>query len=259
MLHRYNFWSADGLEMVAHIGDQGRPVVLLHGAGVNASTNWIDNGIASHMEEGEIRPIALDLRGHGESAKPTEAAAYHPDRFAEDVMSLADSLGLDGYAVAGYSLGCRYALATAATDPRVERLVLGELAMATILSSGDPEARRRREEMLDALDDPDSVEDPLRRRMAHEGLARLKAMGIERMPLVERALFAALSEPWTPAYDKIRQSILVLLGQEGGAAEQDRAELSTRLPQAQFHTVPGNHMTALLTPEFVSALVDFLR
>ena len=48
--------------------------------------------------------IALDLRGHGESGKPHDAAQYG-FKMSEDIARLLDHLDLDKAHVLGYSLG----------------------------------------------------------------------------------------------------------------------------------------------------------
>ncbi len=51
-----------------------------------------------------------DLRGHGDSAKPHDAAAYPPDVLADDGFALIEHLGLAEYDLGGYSLGGRTTL-----------------------------------------------------------------------------------------------------------------------------------------------------
>ncbi len=69
--------------------------------------------------------VAPDLRGHGQSTKPDQEAAYSLATFGGDVVGLADALGWDGFALLGHSMGGMIAQVVATGAPeRVEALVL---------------------------------------------------------------------------------------------------------------------------------------
>ena len=79
------------------------------------------------------RVIRYDTRGHG--ASPVTPGPYSTDVLTEDVVALADSLGLERFAVVGLSLGGAIGQTLAATRPeRVSSLVL----CCTGPSFGDP-------------------------------------------------------------------------------------------------------------------------
>src|ERR1700748_3503327 len=95
----------DGAKLAYRELGQGRPVVLIHGYFSNAVTNWIRYGHAATIAGRGFRVVMPDLRGHGDSAKPHDPAAYPPDVLADDGLALVDHLGLDDYRLARYSLG----------------------------------------------------------------------------------------------------------------------------------------------------------
>ncbi len=80
----------------------GTPVVLLHGNG-GSLQSWIDSGIAAALER-DYRVLALDARGHGQSGKPRDAAAYGR-QMGLDVVRLLDHLGIQRAHMVGYSMG----------------------------------------------------------------------------------------------------------------------------------------------------------
>ncbi|MGE0359330.1 MAG: alpha/beta fold hydrolase [Vicinamibacterales bacterium] len=80
----------------------GEPVVLLHGNG-GSLQGWIDAGIAATLAR-DYRVIALDARGHGQSGKPRDAAAYGR-QMGLDVVRLLDHLGIRRAHMVGYSMG----------------------------------------------------------------------------------------------------------------------------------------------------------
>ncbi len=75
-LHR---WAAsDGVELAWHEKGEGRPLVLLHGLFSDAAMNWIKFGHAERLAAAGYRVIMPDLRAHGASSAPHDAAAYPP-------------------------------------------------------------------------------------------------------------------------------------------------------------------------------------
>ncbi|MTH78377.1 alpha/beta fold hydrolase [Paracoccus aestuariivivens] len=70
----------------------------------------------------DFRVITFDYTGLGQS---TGTASYRPERLADDVIDLADALGIDTFALGGWSLGGLAAqVATTRIPRRVSHLVL---------------------------------------------------------------------------------------------------------------------------------------
>lgn len=103
--------TSDGLDIryiaCAKLGlaDAGPVVVLLHPAGADAESTWYTSGVFGTLEGRGFCPVALDLRGHGESSKPHTAAAYDVERLQRDVVESLDALGVSRAHFHGYSLG----------------------------------------------------------------------------------------------------------------------------------------------------------
>lgn len=100
-------------------GEQGPPVVCIHGLTANAFCfQALADTLAPHH-----RVFAYDLRGRGDSDKPEEG--YSVPIHAEDLAQLIDELGLEKPAIIGHSLGALIALYFAAHYPdRLSKLVL---------------------------------------------------------------------------------------------------------------------------------------
>lgn len=82
-------------------GPAGAPVVvLLHGWSSTADLTWSQSyrALAQHY-----RVIALDHRGHGRGIRAAERFCL--DDCADDVVALADALGIDRFIPVGYSMG----------------------------------------------------------------------------------------------------------------------------------------------------------
>lgn len=82
-------------------GHAGDALVLLHGF-TGDVTDW------RHQVEDlarEHRLLAMDHRGHGRSGAPPDRTSYTIERMAEDVLLLADCLGLERFHLVGHSMG----------------------------------------------------------------------------------------------------------------------------------------------------------
>ncbi|MDB5712515.1 MAG: alpha/beta hydrolase [Sphingomonas bacterium] len=100
----------------------GIPLILLHGF-PESSLAW--RKVMRPLGERGFRVLAPDMRGCGRSDMPDGIEAYALDRLVEDVIGLADALGLPTFALAGHDWGGIVAWAVAARHPaRVRRLTI---------------------------------------------------------------------------------------------------------------------------------------
>jgi pimeloyl-ACP methyl ester carboxylesterase len=92
--------------------DEGVPMLLIHGFGNDAHI-WDDFApvVAEHYQV-----LALDLRGHGDSAWDPEGR-YDYDNHVADVEALTTALGIERMVVVGHSLGGRVAMLYAGQHP----------------------------------------------------------------------------------------------------------------------------------------------
>jgi 3-oxoadipate enol-lactonase len=120
----------------------GPAVVLLH-------SSVCDRRMWEPFDAAGFTQIRPDFRGFGESPFPSE-----PWDNAEDVIALADSLGIEQFSVVGASMGGRIALEVAARRPsRVTSLVLLCSALRGFPSTPDADAfDEQEEELLDKRD-----------------------------------------------------------------------------------------------------------
>lgn len=138
-------------------GGEGLPVLLLHG--MSGNTHWWD-GVAPRLSG--VRPIALDLRGHGESGWAEELAAYRIESFAEDVEAARRALGLGEFAIAAHSFGARVALEVAARAPEgLARLAVVDF-LCEVLPGALDRFTRARAQMQPVYDDAEKILDRFR-------------------------------------------------------------------------------------------------
>jgi len=105
----------DGVVIHYEVTGAGRPLVLLHGWLCDGSW-WSETGYIDDLRQDHML-INIDMRGHGQSGKPHEPAAYHGASFVGDVLAVGDAEGLDRFAIWGLSYGGWVSWLTASAAP----------------------------------------------------------------------------------------------------------------------------------------------
>ena len=104
--------SIDGLDFHCQDwGGEGRPIVLLHGLASSCRIWHLTAPILAR----DFSVIAMDQRGHGDSAKPDHG--YDFARVSRDAAGLIGAKGLNDPIVVGHSWGGDVALELAAAHP----------------------------------------------------------------------------------------------------------------------------------------------
>jgi len=240
--------SFDGVELSVRTLGQGRPVVLVHGFLSTAKVNWEDYGTAQLLAERGFQVILPDLRGHGASDAPADPGAYPPDVLAMDLAAITRHLGLTDYDLVGYSLGSRTVLrAVVAQGLSPRRMVLAGMGAPGIM-----DANSRINWFVETIRNRETA-----KPLTPEGrVARfLKSTGAN----ADAAIHVLQSHVNTPRETLAQLNLPVLV--LAGAKDDDNgsaAELANCIPGARFQEVPGDHMSAITTPEFREAIADFL-
>lgn len=118
--------TADGVRVAFEIAGEGEPVLLVHGFGSDRRQNWRSPGWYDMLDRAGYAVIALDCRGHGESGKPHDSAAYEERTMAGDIALVLQAAGCASAFVMGYSMGGAIALRFAHQHPeQVKGLVTG--------------------------------------------------------------------------------------------------------------------------------------
>jgi pimeloyl-ACP methyl ester carboxylesterase len=112
--------KGDGLQINVAIWEgKGKPILCVHGITANCRC-W--DVLAAELAP-EHRVFAMDLRGRGQSDKPSEG--YSMEYHTRDIKCLLDDLGIQRAVIMGHSLGAFIGLVFGAEYPdRVDRLIL---------------------------------------------------------------------------------------------------------------------------------------
>jgi pimeloyl-ACP methyl ester carboxylesterase len=229
----------------------GDPIVLVHGFASNKEVNWVNPGWVPTLTRDNRRVIALDNRGHGQSAKLYNDADYHTDRMASDTAALIAHLSLGRADVMGYSLGARIGAVVAARHPaQVRSVILGGVGIKLIEVAGLHHDVARSLE-LPSIDDVTDRQGKAFRLFAEQTKSDLRALAAclrgSRQAL-RREELAAVQAP-----------VLVAAGTKDDIAGSP-AELAALFPHGQSLDIPGrDHMVAVGDRVFKAAVLEFLK
>jgi pimeloyl-ACP methyl ester carboxylesterase len=243
-----HFWTAsDGVELAWHELGEGRPVVLLHGLFSDAQMNWIKFGHAERVATEGFRVIMPDLRAHGQSGKPHDAARYPKGILARDLRELVAHLDLTDFDLGGFSLGSRTVVEAVGEGMRPRRAILGGAGL-----EGLQNWERRKQFFRDAIDEFDTA------ARGNPHWLAIQFMKTMKVDLKAAALllgsFVDAEDQWLKAFT---MPTLVVCGSEdhdNGSGEK----LAEALPDGRFEQVTGTHMSSVTKDEFGEAFASFL-
>jgi pimeloyl-ACP methyl ester carboxylesterase len=234
----------------------GAALVLLHGF----TDSWFSFSRVMPLLPPELRLIAPDLRGHGDSDRP--AAGYRVSDMADDIVRLMDALRISQAVVVGHSMGSFVARRVAAlASTRVQRLVLVGAA-----TSADNQAVRELKQTVDRLTDPIS-RDYVRGFQTSMVAQPVQPSFMEAVVAIscrtparvwQAALAGLLDEPASPV--RLACRTLVLGGRQDAVfSATEQMVLARQFPRGELELVDGiGHSLHWENPaKFVSALARF--
>ena len=261
------FFDSNGVRIRYVEQGNGPAIVLMHGYTGTLDRHFLANGVFAELAK-DHRVIAFDLRGHGKSDKPHDAAAYG-EVMASDVARLLDHLKIQRAHVIGYSLGAMIAgrLATKHSERLISVAYVASLPVREQDSYLDKFAEESVKELESdipfrsltlALQPPGSkppTDDEMRKMMA---------------PLVAANDVKALAALWRgyrtlivqdSALSSVPVPMMVLIGSEDASAPGVPAFTKAH-PHIRTLVVPGAQhggpQGVMRQPEFMAALREFL-
>ena len=208
----------------------GDPILLIHGFASNRVVNWANTLWIKTLLHAGFRVIAFDNRGHGESEKLYDPAAYESSIMAEDARRLLDHLGIERADVMGYSMGARITAHLALQHPaRVRSALLGGLGIHLVEGVGLPLG------IADAMEAPslDSLTDPQQRMF--RAFAEQTRSDLKALAACIRGSRQVLSRA---EVGRIRAPTLISVGTTDTVAGSAHA-LAPLIPNARALDIPG--------------------
>jgi pimeloyl-ACP methyl ester carboxylesterase len=241
----------NGAVEIAYLDEgKGDPIVLVHGFASSKNVNWVYPAWVSELRKNGRRVIALDNRGHGDSAKLYDPEQYHIGTMAGDVAALMDHLNIERADMMGYSLGARMTAFLAQRQPqRLRSAILGGIGIGLIEGGGPGE------NVAEALEAPslDDVTDPVGRTFrafADQTRSDRRALaaclrGSRRLMTRDEA--ASITVP-----------VLIAVGTSDEIAGSAQA-LGKIIPGAKVLDIPNrDHMRAVGDKVYKTGVLDFL-
>ncbi|HVL01314.1 MAG TPA: alpha/beta hydrolase [Dongiaceae bacterium] len=254
--------QVNGLELAAkQWGDPDAPAIIaLHG--------WLDNAasydrLAPALKDHRV--IALDFAGHGFSSHRPDGVRYHTIDNVDDVIGLADALGLQQFILIGHSMGAGIATYVAGSFPeRISKLVLIE-GIGSQTNKGE-EAPRILRKAVDDLRKTNAKRKPVYETREDAIHTRAHAIGVISVdasthicnrglvpagegftwrsdPRLKMSSAIRLTEEMVTAYlQQLTMPVLLIRGRHSFFATektlQDRAD---RIPNCRHALLDGNH------------------
>jgi pimeloyl-ACP methyl ester carboxylesterase len=249
------------------------PVVCVHGY---TSSAQAFNALARRFHD-RYHFVAMDVRGHGESAWSPAGAYQYRDQVG-DLAAVVDKLGLSRFTLIGTSMGGIIAMAYAGAHPdRLTHLVLNDIGpdvevgsqRITQMVGGRPDefgtlddamAYRRQVSPIvagRALDDQRELAlGVLRQRPDGRWIWKMDPAYIQQRVKIGPPERPAL---W-PALQRVTCPTLVVWGSDSDVLSEAQARrMADTLANGELVTVPGvGHAPTLVEPAVVAALERFL-
>jgi pimeloyl-ACP methyl ester carboxylesterase len=242
----------NGAVEIAYLDEgEGDPIILVHGFASSKNVNWVYPTWVSELRKNGRRVIALDNRGHGESAKLYDPAQYSIPTMAGDVLALMDHLGIPQADMMGYSMGGRMTAWLGLNEPqRLRSAILGGIGIGGLIEGTGPG-----ESVAEALEAPtlDDVTDAVGRTFrafADQTRSDRRALaaclrGTRNLMTKEQAA-------------RIDVPVLIAVGSADDVAGSAQA-LGDIIPGSEVLDIPNrDHMRAVGDKVYKAGVLDFL-
>lgn len=262
------FISVNGLRL--HYLDWGSPdkppFIMLHGIGRVAHS--FDH-IAPHFTA-RYHVMAIDMRGHGDSAWSPEGA-YLVEDYVKDLEAVVQQLNLHGLTLLGNSTGGRVVQVYAGLHPdRMARLVVEDVGPERTNEIASAFARRvqqedkgwaSEDELVASLMKNSKISEELQRNYAHFG-SKVREDGRvvwKRDPNLVKGFVP--TELWQYVRKINCPTIYILGGASSIVPPETQKELKATLPSVEIVTMPGlGHYPHVESPgDYLKIVTEFLN
>ncbi|WP_067934351.1 2-succinyl-6-hydroxy-2,4-cyclohexadiene-1-carboxylate synthase [Alicyclobacillus kakegawensis] len=248
----------------------GRPLLLLHGF-TGRGAVWRPFADAWPG----WRMIAVDLLGHGDTDAPDPNRCVMEQQ-VQDLLRLMEVLGERRFAVLGYSMGGRVALALAVMRPESVLGLVLESSSPGLRSAGERADRRRADERLAAFLEERGLEPFVERweslplfatqgRLPPQVLARQRAIRLAQRPSGLAASLRGLGTGCQPSYwpqlRRLRMPTCLVTGDLDEKYTQIAKQMQECNPRLGRQVIQGaGHTVHLERPDaFAQTVAGFLR
>jgi pimeloyl-ACP methyl ester carboxylesterase len=237
------FTSFDSTKIYYEVKGDGYPIILIHGFS-GTGQGWKSCAVYGDLLKAGYKVILIDQRGNGQSDKPHNESAYANDAEAKDIIGLISSLNIRHYDAVGYSRGSIILSRLLVLDKRIHKAVIGGMGDAYT----NPDWPRRIHAYKALMGDTTlhDVDDMVK---------YIRSQHFDELSLAYQQKY----QPSTSVQElaAVRKSVLIIRGTEDKENGSETG-LNKLIPHSQLAYVPGNHNTAIRTPEFSAAVLKFM-
>jgi pimeloyl-ACP methyl ester carboxylesterase len=254
-------FDSGGVKIHYVVEGKGEPLLLIHGFATNARLQWMTSGIFKALAK-DHRVIAMDVRGHGDSGKPSDPKKYGTE-MVEDVVRLLDHLKIDKAHVVGYSMGALITGKLLGTHP--DRLLSATLGGTGVFPEG-VSLPPHLEKLAESLEQGKGM-GSMMMAMTPPGKSKPSAGAIRsanRLVGDNGKALAAVVRSWNTlgvSREKLEDNKVPTLALIGSAdpLKEGFDFMKEGMANLKFVTIDGaTHLNAPNNPKFISSLRSFL-
>jgi pimeloyl-ACP methyl ester carboxylesterase len=255
------YFDSSGVQIHYLFEGRGEAVVLIHGFVVDGYIQWALPGVMRSLAKDHL-VIALDVRGHGKSGKPTETEKYGTE-MVEDVVRLLDHLEIKKAHVVGYSMGALITGKLLATHP--DRLLSATLGGCGAFPEGVQQPEYL-EKLAQSLEEGKGL-GPLMKALSPSGKANPPAVVstiTNRLVRENGKALAAVVRSWKDlgvSKEKLKSNkvpTLALIGSKDPLKESIEL-MKDEMENLEVIVIDGaNHLSTYTNPKFIRSLRKFM-
>lgn len=257
---------------------RGDPLITVHGLNENTAY-WSLPGVTGKLA-GSCRVMSMDMRGHGRSVVTGDPPGFNADTVGDDIIGLADHLGLGRFHLMGHSTGGFASSRLAMKDSsRLVSLILTNTTSATSPVSGDPESIRRLNDAFARSFEEFTLDQIIayvrknpspffRGVIESENSDELLRSYRRVMESNDRGIIAAFirsfftdPDPMIEGLRSIRCPVLIIYGDKDDLFIQSSRLMAKEIPGAEILEYKGvGHLSAFEAPVRLAAdVIDFIK
>lgn len=250
--------------------DKDQALVFLHGF-TGSTKTW--HKIAPHFEEYKI--VLIDLLGHGGTDSPEDSERYSMEQQLGDLKKIVDHLGLNNFALAGYSMGGRTTLAYACTFPERLSALLLESSSPGLKNEEQRSERRRNDgrlaeriisggtisfvdswEKIPLFKTQESLSEPVKRAVREERMAQ-NPVGLANSLI---GMGTGVQKSYWEKISQLQIPVLLITGRLDEKFTAIAEEMVSLIPNAEHREIMGGHALHVEKPaEFATIVVEYLK
>lgn len=250
--------------------DKDQALVFLHGF-TGSTKTW--HKIVPCFEEYKI--VLIDLLGHGRTDSPPDSERYSMELQLRDLEKIFDHLKLKNFALAGYSMGGRTALAYACTFPGRLSALLLESSSPGLKTEKQRSERRRNDgrlaerivsdgiisfvnswEKIPLFKTQDALPEPVKRAVREERLAQ-NPIGLANSLI---AMGTGAQKSYWETISQLQIPVLLVTGRLDEKFTVIAEEMVALMPNAEHREIVAGHALHVEKPdEFATIVREYLK